>query len=67
MLFPFLNSSESMSSRIETVVTVLFGTSIPTAAFPGIGASILTRSAARFKAISSARFVILLILTPGAG
>ena len=40
---------------------------MPTAAFPGIGASIRTPDAARFMAISSARFVILLIFTPAAG
>jgi len=44
-----------------------FGTSIPTACFPGIGASILIDLAAKFKAISSARFAILLTRTPSAG
>ena len=67
LLLPFLNWSESISSRIETMFTTLFGISIPTAALPGTGASILTPSAARFRAMSSERFVILLILTPGAG
>ena len=43
------------------------GTSIPIAAFPGIGASILILSAAKFNAISSERFAILLTLTPSAG
>ena len=41
--------------------TILFGISTPTAAFPGIGASILTPKAAKFSAISSAKLVILLI------
>src|SRR6056297_2099338 len=45
----------------------LFGTSIPTAALPGIGASILRSDLAKLKAISFERFVILLTLTPGAG
>jgi len=45
----------------------LFGTSIPTACFPGIGASILIVSAAKLSAISSAKFAILLTLTPSAG
>jgi len=67
LLLAFLNSSLSISSRIETIDTTLLGTSIPTAALPGIGASILTPLAARLRAISSARLVILLILTPGAG
>src|SRR5690554_4199465 len=37
------------------------------AAFPGIGASILTPGLARFRAISSDKLTILLTLTPGAG
>ena len=45
----------------------MFGTSIPTACFPGIGASILIVSAAKFSAISSAKFAILLTRTPSAG
>ena len=45
----------------------MLGISIPTAALPGIGASIRTLTAARLSAISSARFVILLIRTPEAG
>ena len=45
----------------------LFGISIPTACLPGIGASILMLSAAKFNAISSAKFAILLTLTPSAG
>ena len=45
----------------------LFGTSIPTACFPGIGASILIVSAAKFNAMSSAKLAILLTLTPSAG
>ena len=40
---------------------------MPTACFPGIGASILMLSAAKFSAISSAKFAILLTLTPSAG
>ncbi len=45
----------------------LFGTSIPTAAFPGIGASIRMSVAARFSLISSARPTILLTFTPCSG
>ena len=67
LLFDDLNFSDAMSSRIFTTLTTLFGTSIPTAALPGIGASIRTPDAAKFKAISSASVVILLILTPAAG
>ena len=40
---------------------------MPTACFPGIGASILIVSAAKLRAISSAKFAILLTLTPSAG
>ena len=43
------------------------GTSIPTAALPGIGASILIDFAAKFNAISSARLTILLTFTPVLG
>jgi hypothetical protein len=45
----------------------LFGTSIPTVCFPGIGASILIVSASNANAISSARLEILFTLTPCAG
>ena len=63
----FLNSSLSITSLKPTISFSLFGTSIPTACFPGIGASILIVSAAKLSAISSARFAILLTLTPSAG
>ena len=52
---------------METLFLTVLGISIPTAALPGIGASIRTFTAARLSAISSARFVILLIRTPEAG
>ena len=63
----FLNSSVSIISLKCTTSFSLFGTSIPTACFPGIGASILIVSAARFSAMSSAKFAILLTRTPSAG
>ena len=63
----FLNASLSITSRSPTISFCLFGTSIPTACFPGIGASILIVSAAKLSAISSAKFAILLTLTPSAG
>ena len=56
-----------MISRIETEFLIAFGTSIPTAALPGIGASILIDVAARLSAISSVRVVILEIRIPVAG
>ena len=61
------NSSLSITSLKGTISFSLFGTSIPTACFPGIGASILIVSAAKLSAISSAKFAILLTLTPSAG
>ena len=67
LLFAKRKLLDSTSSRIFTTLTTLLGTSMPTAAFPGIGASIRTPDAAKFRAISSARFVILLIFTPAAG
>lgn len=36
------NSREAMTSRMGTVLTTLLGTSMPTAAFPGMGASMRT-------------------------
>ena len=62
-----LNSSDSTSSLNDTATLCLFGTSIPTAAFPGIGASILMSAAARLSFMSSARFTILLTFTPISG
>ena len=67
LLLEFSNSGESIISRIVTISTCLFGTSMPTAALLGIGASIRTPAAAKFKAISSARPVIRLIFTPAEG
>ena len=63
----FWNSSLSITSLSPTICFSAFGTSIPTACLPGIGASILMVSAAKFKAISSAKLAILLTLTPSAG
>ena len=67
LLFESLNSGVSMISRIVTMDFALLGTSIPIADLPGIGASIRTLVAARRRAISSERLVILLILTPASG
>ena len=62
-----LNSFESIISLRVTIFIFSFSTSIPTAAFPGIGASILMLLALRFRAISSERPTILLTLTPVLG
>ncbi|OPZ88400.1 MAG: hypothetical protein BWY74_03156 [Firmicutes bacterium ADurb.Bin419] len=62
-----LNSFDTITSFRNTASTSLFGTSIPIAALPGIGASILTPDAARFRDISSDKLTILLTFTPGLG
>ena len=61
------NSLDSTISLKKTGVCSLFGTSIPIADFPGIGASILTPLAANPKAISSAKLTILLTFIPALG
>ena len=61
------NSSDSTKSRNITGILSLFGTSIPMAALPGIGASIRISAAARFILISSDKFTILLTFTPISG
>ncbi len=65
--FDLVNSSLSSSSLKPTEPGSGFGTSMPTADLPGIGASILMLCAARLNLRSSARFVILLTLTPCSG
>ena len=57
----------SINSRNVTVARFAFGTSIPTARFPGIGATMRTELAARRRAMLSCNATILLSLTPGAG
>ncbi len=67
LLLDETNALLSISSRMRTTVFFLLGTSMPTAALPGMGASILMPDVARFIERSSDRLVILLILTPEAG
>ncbi len=69
LIFPLflLKISESITSRKKTVLELRRGISIPTAAFPGMGASIRISLDARAREMSSARLTILLILVPGAG
>ncbi|MNY44349.1 hypothetical protein D3C86_1793720 [compost metagenome] len=52
---------------METISGLLFGTSIPIVPFPGIGAIIRIPKAAKLKAISSSKFLIFEIRTPGLG
>ncbi len=66
-LLVFVNSLESRTSLKKTGNCFLFGTSIPIAAFPGIGASILTPFAANPNAISSCKLTIFDTFTPGLG
>jgi len=58
---------DAITDLIETISGFRFGTSIPIVPFPGIGAIILMPRAARLRAISSSRFLIFEIRTPGAG
>ena len=62
-----MNSSLSMRSRISTGAAFSFSTSIPTAALPGIGASIRMLLALMLSAISSESLVMLATFTPVAG
>ena len=64
LLLKFLKSSVSIRSPKSTAALSLLGTSMPTAALPGIGASILISGAARASLISSLKEVIVLTLTP---
>jgi len=59
--------SASRMLRIETTETVRFGTSMPTADLPGIGASMRTVVAASASAMSSASDAMREILTPRSG
>ena len=63
----FTNFSLASKVFILTIDLRIFGTSMPMVPLPGIGAIIRIPSAARLSAISSSRFLILLIRTPGAG
>ena len=59
--------SSRSSSPKPTMARCAFGISMPTACFPGMGATIRTLDAASRSAMLSDRFTILLSLTPGAG
>ena len=65
--FDSVKSFDSIRSLKGTALLSELGTSMPTALFPGIGASILISAAPRLNLISSASDTILLTLTPGAG
>ena len=63
----FWNFSDAINDRILTISGLEFGTSIPIVPFPGIGAMILIPNALKLKAMSSSKFLIFEIRTPGAG
>ena len=63
----FINFSVPNTERAATNSLFLFGTSIPIVPLPGIGAMIRIPKAAKLRAMSSSRFLILLIFTPGSG
>ncbi len=61
------NFGELITLRMDTICGDLFGTSIPMVPLPGIGAIIRMPSAARERAISSSRFLILEMRIPASG
>ena len=63
----FWNFSEAIKERILTISGFEFGTSIPMVPFPGMGAMIRIPNALKLNAISSSKFLILEMRTPGAG
>ena len=65
--FDLLNALEATISLNLTISRIALGISIPTTAFPGIGATIRILIARSAKARSSVRLTILFILTPDAG
>ena len=67
LLCELRNSDEESISRSVTVSLLMFGTSMPTAALPGIGASIRTPCAARLRQMSSSSPFIFETLTPAPG
>ena len=65
--FDWLNLSDAISARMETMSGLELGTSIPMVPRPGMGAMIRMPNAAKLKAMSSSRFLIFEIRMPGAG
>ncbi len=65
--FDSWNFFEAMMPCIDTTSGFWFGTSIPMVPAPGIGAMIRMPNAAKLNAMSSSKFLILEIFTPGAG
>ena len=59
--------SEAKIDFIDTILGLLFGTSIPIVPLPGSGAIIRIPSAAKLSAISFSKPFILEMRTPGAG
>ncbi len=66
-LFALFHSGLSSTDRSVTLAGVMFGNSIPTDRVPGIGASILSLSTAKFSANSLSRAKIFDKFTPAGG
>jgi len=66
-LASLFHESEVSTLDTRTVADLSLGTSMPTAFWPGIGASILIVCAPRSRAMLLSRAVILLNLTPDGG
>ena len=63
----FWNLSLATTARMPTTCGLLLGTSMPMVPLPGMGAMIRMPRAARLSAMSSSRFLILLMRTPAWG
>ncbi len=63
----FWNFSLATTARMLTICGLLLGTSMPMVPLPGIGAIMRMPNAAKLKAMSSSRFLILLMRTPACG
>ncbi len=63
----FWNLSLAISARMDTTSGFELGTSMPMVPLPGMGAIMRIPNAARLNAMSSSRFLILEMRTPGAG
>ena len=61
------NLSEAINERMLTISGLEFGTSIPIVPFPGIGAMMRIPNADKLSAMSSSKFLIFEMRTPGAG
>src|SRR5690606_2231523 len=61
------NFSVANTDRMDTISGWLFGTSMPIVPLPGMGAMMRIPNAAKLRAMSSSRFFIFEMRTPGLG